>query len=288
MTKFSLKQIIISAFLVVAVAACSSSADRTLTPQRELLTRAKGTIISMVDSEDFPQLRSYIQRARAVLIVPELFKAGFIVGGEYGNAVLLAQTGAGNSSPILRGGPSSSFSPSVTTQQGAAVPSAPIESEPLKPQTFEPNLRVLKSNFGLVMNGTHGSWGNPVFYSLSSGSIGLQIGGQSSETVFVIMTDKGLNAFLNRSFKLGADASIAVGPIGKGIEAATAVARNADIYAFSRAAGLFGGGSIEGSVLSEKAEWNMALYGNQQAPKQILFTTGSSLTEAQELRNILP
>ena len=272
--------------LLCALVACTSTSDRSLTPQRELLTRAHGTVISMVDAEDFPQLRSYMQRAKAVLIIPGLYKAGFLVGGEYGNAVLIAQTSNGSFIPAAKSG--SNFAPSVQTEQATPMPMTPVESEPLKPQSYEPNLRVLKSSYGYIAGGGKGVWGNPVFYTLSSASLGLQIGGQSQSAIFTIMTDKGLKALLDRSVKLGADIGIAVGPVGKGLEAATAVSTGADIYAFSRAVGLYGGLSLEGSVLSEKGEWNIQLYGNQTVPKQILFTSNSSLAEVQELRNVLP
>ena len=113
----------------------------------------------------------------------------------------------------------------------------------------------------LLARGTDGSWGPPAFYTLGSGSVGLQVGAQASEVMFIIMTDGGLNKLLNNSMKFGADASVAVGPIGGGIEAATTANLRADIYAYSRAQGLFVGGAFEGSVISVREEWDRAYYG---------------------------
>ena len=79
--------------------------------------------------------------------------------------------------------------------------------------------------------------------------------------MFIIMTDGRLNKLLNGSMKFGADASVAVGPIGGGIPAATTANLRADVYAYSRAQGLFVGGAFEGSVLNVREEWNRAYYG---------------------------
>jgi lipid-binding SYLF domain-containing protein len=94
----------------------------------------------------------------------------------------------------------------------------------------------------LVARSAEGGWSYPAFYTLGAGSLGLQFGGQVGEVVFTIMTENGLKAVLSSQFKLGVDASIAVGPIGKGVEASTTLNFNSDVYQFAKTEGLFGGG----------------------------------------------
>jgi lipid-binding SYLF domain-containing protein len=97
----------------------------------------------------------------------------------------------------------------------------------------------------------------------------LQAGGEASEVVLLVMTERGVSAMLGNNFKLGADASIAVGPIGVGAGGATA-ALSADIISFSRAQGLYGGISVDGSVIAVRNEWNSAYYGKSVTPTDIL------------------
>jgi lipid-binding SYLF domain-containing protein len=86
----------------------------------------------------------------------------------------------------------------------------------------------------------------------------------------LIMNEGGLRKILNNSMKLGADASVAVGPVGAGVEASTTANMSADIYTYSKASGLFGGGSLEGSVLSPREEWNNAYYGSGSTTRAIV------------------
>ncbi len=83
----------------------------------------------------------------------------------------------------------------------------------------------------------------PAFYTIGGGSFGLQIGGEASEVILLAMTDRGVNSLLANSFKLGADASLAAGPVGAGVSAST-VNLSADILSFSRSKGLYGGISL--------------------------------------------
>src|SRR3546814_19815936 len=82
-----------------------------------------------------------------------------------------------------------------------------------------------------------------------SSDLGLQIGGEVKEVVFVMMSDKAVDAMLSSEFKLGADASVTVGPIGRGIEASRSTDLTSDIYAFSQSVGLFGGGALVGAKI---------------------------------------
>lgn len=115
-------------------------------------------------------------------------------------------------------------------------------------------------------------WSAPVFYSLKGGSFGLQIGGQTIDLVLVILNDKGINSLLKDKFTLGADASVAAGPVGRATSAETDAALKAEILAYARAQGLFAGISLKGSSLKPDKEANLGLYGKQIAPKEILVS----------------
>lgn len=116
-----------------------------------------------------------------------------------------------------------------------------------------------------------GQWSPPAFYTLGGLGFGLQFGGQSSEVVIVVMSEKGLNAIMNREVTLGADAGLAIGELGKGVNAATGMDMKADMYAFARSEGLFVGVSLEGSVIHPRASWNQQLYGQSITPENILI-----------------
>ena len=135
---------------------------------------------------------------------------------------------------------------------------------------------------GFVIGGEGGSgvllsynrdagWSNPAFYTVGAGSIGLQIGFQDSQVLFVIMTQKGLEAMIDKHVKLGADASIAAGSIGAGVEGATTAGLGADIYSYSMTRGAFGGASFEGSVAVEREDWNRLYYGAAATPWAIVI-----------------
>jgi len=115
-----------------------------------------------------------------------------------------------------------------------------------------------------------GTWNGPAFYTMGEASFGLQAGGDSSEVVLLIMTDRGVSAMLAPSLKLGADASVAAGPVGGGATASTANL-SADILTFTRAKGLYGGVSLEGAVVATRGGLNEAYYGKKDlSPTDIL------------------
>ena len=114
------------------------------------------------------------------------------------------------------------------------------------------------------------TWYGPAFYTMGGASFGLQIGGQSSEVVLVAMTERGVAALLSTSAKLGADAGVAMGPVGIGASAATANL-SADIISFSRAKGLYGGISLDGAVVAVRGSLNDAYYGKKVSPTDILI-----------------
>jgi len=104
-----------------------------------------------------------------------------------------------------------------------------------------------------------GRWNGPAFYTVGEASFGLQAGGKASEVIMLAMTDRGVNALLSPSVKLGADVGVAAGPVGAGASAATANI-SADILTFALSKGLYAGISLEGAVVAVRNEWNGAYY----------------------------
>jgi lipid-binding SYLF domain-containing protein len=139
----------------------------------------------------------------------------------------------------------------------------------------------------LVARTKPNDWSYPVFYGMGSGSIGLQIGGKVSEIVFIIRSEKGLQAILDHKFKFGAEAGVTMVAVGIGLEGASTAAGGADIVAFSNSAGLFAGASIEGSYLDADADWNALYYGQGATAKAIALDHKFSNPGAEPLRKFL-
>jgi len=133
-------------------------------------------------------------------------------------------------------------------------------------------------NAVMMVRDPQGSWSNPAFYTLSGGSFGLQFGFQTSELIVTVMTEKGLNAIMDRQVTLGGDAGIAIGELGKGVNAATAMGLKSDMYAFARSEGLYVGISLQGSVIAPRHTWNKDLYGTRATPHSILVTRETTST----------
>jgi lipid-binding SYLF domain-containing protein len=128
-----------------------------------------------------------------------------------------------------------------------------------------------------------GQWNGPAFYTMGEASFGLQAGGDASEVVLLLMTDRGVSAMLSPSVKLGADASVAAGPVGGGATAATANI-SADVLSFTRAKGLYGGVSVEGAVVATRGALNDAFYGKKDlSPTDILVKRTVTNPEAAAL-----
>jgi lipid-binding SYLF domain-containing protein len=115
-----------------------------------------------------------------------------------------------------------------------------------------------------------GHWGAPAMFALEGASIGFQIGGEATDFVLLVMNEKGANSVLSSKVKLGADASAAAGPVGRTTSAATDIAMKAEILSYSRARGVFGGVSLEGSTLRSDGEANEKVYGEGLDAKQIV------------------
>lgn len=119
-----------------------------------------------------------------------------------------------------------------------------------------------------------GPWGTPAMYALEAGSIGFQLGAESTDLVLMVMNVRGVTALLDGAVKLGAQASVAAGPKGRHVEAATDVTMRAEILSYSRSRGLFAGISIEGTSLRPDNDANTAVFGTPISARAIMAPGG--------------
>ncbi|HTH15975.1 MAG TPA: lipid-binding SYLF domain-containing protein, partial [Magnetospirillum sp.] len=219
------------ALVLVALAAAlpgATPAAAQVTDQTLLVGKAQTTVERLRrDPQVDRRLSELLAKSRAVFIVPDLVKGGFILGGEYGTGVLL---------------------------------------------THDRKTR---------------RWSGPAFYSVASGSLGLQVGVEDAETIYVIMSDGGLRAIMNDRFKGGANAGVALLHVGAGAEAATTANVGADIYAFSKSVGAYGGANLAGSGILPRGSWNAAYYGGNPSPEDILIARRLDSPQADRLRDLL-
>lgn len=136
----------------------------------------------------------------------------------------------------------------------------------------------------LVRDAKTGQWSQPAFYSIGSVSFGLQIGGEASELIMQIRTQRGLESLYGTSFKLGGDTSVAVGPVGAG---AAGKGVTADLVSFSLAQGAYAGLSLNGSMVKVNDEYNKSYYGKAVRPVEILVESKVSNPGATRLREVL-
>jgi SH3 domain-containing YSC84-like protein 1 len=128
----------------------------------------------------------------------------------------------------------------------------------------------------------NGPWGAPSMMALEGGSVGFQIGGQATDFVLLVMNDRGANAILSSKVKLGADASVAAGPVGRDASAETDVSMRAEILSYSRARGLFAGISLEGSTIRPDKDANTRVYGEKVSAKDIVLANETQIPSAAE------
>ena len=135
----------------------------------------------------------------------------------------------------------------------------------------------------LFARNEQGRWSGPAFYNVGAASVGFQAGVSVSETVTLVMTDKGMSSLLATSVKLGGDASIAAGPIGAGANSDVTT----DFVAFSRSKGVYGGLNLEGSVIDVADNWNRAYYGTAVLPPDILLRASVHNPQADRLATLI-
>src|SRR6195256_6575233 len=117
-----------------------------------------------------------------------------------------------------------------------------------------------------------GPWGAPTMMALEGGSFGFQIGGEATDFVLLVMNERGASGILASKVKLGADASVAAGPVGRTASAETDATLRADILSYSRARGAFAGISLEGSTIRPDNGANKQIYGREVPAKQIVLS----------------
>jgi lipid-binding SYLF domain-containing protein len=124
---------------------------------------------------------------------------------------------------------------------------------------------------GVVVARKEGKWSGPSFVYIGAGSVGFQIGVQVTDLILVVIGQNTMDSFLKSNFKLGADAAIAIGPVGAQATAATEILLKGGIYSYSRAKGLFAGVSVEGAGLGTEFDLNRAYFQTTSNPKDILY-----------------
>jgi SH3 domain-containing YSC84-like protein 1 len=123
---------------------------------------------------------------------------------------------------------------------------------------------------GVAICRTERGWSAPLFVAIDGGSVGYQIGGSSTDLVMLFMNDHALKSLLSDKFKLGADASVAAGPVGRSAAAGTDLKLNAEILSYSRSKGVFVGVSLDGAVVKADKSGDRAMYGEDVNRHEIL------------------
>jgi SH3 domain-containing YSC84-like protein 1 len=188
-----------------ALLATVSGASAAITPSETKRLEGAATIVREI-KDDIPE--DVWNRAHCVVVIPDLKKAAFIVGGEYGKGVMSCRAGD--------------------------------------------------------------QWSAPVFMQLAKGSWGFQAGVEQVDLVLLVMNERGVQKLLQNKTTLGADASVAAGPVGRRAVAATDAAMTAEILSYSRSRGLFAGLDISGGVLRPDEEANVDVYARGAQPRTIL------------------
>jgi len=133
----------------------------------------------------------------------------------------------------------------------------------------------------------NGSWSAPIMMQSSGGSFGLQAGGQATDFVVLVMNDKGAKAVINGKAKLGGDASVAAGPVGRDAEASTNASMSAEMLSYSRAQGVFAGVSLSGTSLGPDSGANEKIYGKKVSGEDIFSGSVQAPASAQEMLSTL-
>jgi lipid-binding SYLF domain-containing protein len=178
---------------------------------QERLHEATEVFQSIMATPDKGIPQDLLERAHCVIIVPNLKKAAFGIGGQYGRGFAICRTGTGV------------------------------------------------------------GWGAPSAVRMEGGSFGFQIGAESTDLVMLVMNQRGMEKLESSKFTLGADASVAAGPVGRSAAANTDAMMNAEILAWSRSKGVFAGISLQGSTLRNDLDENAELYGQKWSLKDVLM-----------------
>lgn len=200
----------VAAVAAAAAAGLSSFPARADDGPQATVDHALGTLQDLRRDKEFGNSLHLISRARAIMIAPQIFKAGFFFGGEGGRAVLMART-------------------------------------------------------------ANGGWSDPAFYTVASGSFGLQIGAQESEMIMFIMSERALNALMSNKFDIGANAGIAVATLGSTVEGATTSNVGPDIVVWASSSGAYAGISLNGTLVEPQTDADRKYYGRAYTSRQIVL-----------------
>jgi lipid-binding SYLF domain-containing protein len=211
--------------IFVAAALCSvSSLARAEEPSERVQSAAKAFKELAADKENGLPI-NVLNKSVCVVILPNVKKAGLVVGAQYGRGVMNCRSG----------------------------------------EKFD------------------GPWGAPIMMRSSGGSFGLQIGAESTDFVVLVMNADGARSVMKGNGKLGTDASIAAGPVGKTAEASTTATMQAQMLSYSRAKGVFGGVSLSGTSLAPDDGDNQKLYGKKVSAEEIFTGKVPAPPSASEL-----
>lgn len=192
------------------------------TPQ-ERLDKASNVFSEIMGTPDKGIPHDLLDRSQCIVIVPDLVKGAFVVGGEFGRGFATCRKASGT------------------------------------------------------------GWGAPAAIRIEGGSVGFQIGGSSTDLVLLVMNQGGMNKLLGDKFTLGADASVAAGPVGRTANAETDARMTAEILAWSRSKGLFAGISLNGATLRPDGKENEKLYGQAMTNREIMMGNARTPEAARPL-----
>lgn len=145
---------------------------------------------------------------------------------------------------------------------------------------------VVRAAFGLgarrgkgiiVVRHDDNSWSNPAFVTLTGGSVGWQIGAESTDVILVFKTRKGVSGIANGKLTLGANASVAAGPVGRHTSVATDIEFKAEVYSYSRSRGLFAGIALEGAGVTMDRKANASFYGSTSMTPEAIFVSSPNI-----------
>jgi lipid-binding SYLF domain-containing protein len=209
-------------FAIVASLAVATAAWAADTVQ-ERLTEATTVFNEIMAAPDAGIPQDLLAKAECVIVVPNMMKAAFIVGGEYGKG------------------------------------------------------------FATCRDTTRSNWSGPAAIEINGGSVGFQIGGSSTDVILLVLNRKGMDKLMGDKVTLGADASVAAGPVGRTASAETNVRMDAEMLSWSRSKGVFAGVSLKGASLRPDKSDNRALYGKDVTNREILGGTAKAPATAHSL-----
>src|SRR5215469_15452930 len=189
--------------------------------ERDRITESANVVKDIFNAPDKGVPLSVLDGTKCVIVIPDLKKAAFIVGGDYGRGVMTCRTG----------------------------------------EHFK------------------GPWSPPVMMASGGGDIGLQLGVEGTDVVILVLNDEGAQSIMKSKVKLGAEASVAAGPVGRTSQASTNEVMKAEMLSYSRSRGLFAGVSVSGMTLRVDGDANENLYGEKVTPEQILNGEGGTMPE---------